>query len=359
MKKTIAVIIALVAVLAAAMALNVDASAIALFHQHEYFETVVPVTCTEDGSVVFTCECGDTYTELGDPATGHEYVTEVVAPTCTDDGYNNNVCFCGSCYKDEYVDALGHDFSDWEITTMPTAEANGTETRVCNTCNAEETREYVCEHSETTDVVVVAASCQHGGSVNVICDVCTAIVAQYETSATDHEYGSWKTVVAAAPNKVGERSRSCACGKTQTEAVEFKMAGKNSIYIASAGINVKYVVAPFTQAAVDANDVICNYTRLNQNNPIVLGHNTGSLKKLYNAKIGSYIYFNVDGVTSTYKIKVSERAVETENCTELKGLETGYELLDSYEGNTIRLYTCYQDKEYGKIRWIVMAEKVS
>lgn len=367
MKKTITAIIAVVALLAAILSLNVDASAIivpaytdiALFHQHEYVRTETPATCTTDGSVVFTCECGDTYSEITSTAIGHNHVAETVEATCIERGYINNVCACGDSYKDNFTDALGHDFSDWAITVMPTADANGSETRVCSVCEYEETREYVCEHAETTDVVVVKASCQNGGSVNVICNTCEAVVSQYETSATEHAYGNWKTIKAAAPGVTGEKTRSCACGKSETQSVEFKMAGNNSIYIASAGINVKYVVADFTQAAVDANDVICNYTRLNANNPIVLGHNTGSLKKLYNTQIGSLIYFNIDGVTHTYKVKVSEPAVETEGRTELQGINTGYELLDSYSGESLRLYTCYQHKELGKIRWIVMAEKVN
>jgi len=366
MKKIITVIAALV-IAATTLAVSVGAEEffipaytdIPLFHNHEYVEEITAPDCINDGIAVYTCECGDTYSVKASDATGHCHVAEVVEPTCVERGYINNVCDCGDSYKDNFTDALGHNFGEWFVIKMPSVDANGIESHICSVCEYEESREFVCEHAETSDVVVVNATCQTGGSVEVVCNACESVVASYSTPASAHEFGSWKTVKAAAPGVVGEKTRSCSCGLTETQVVEFKMAGDNSIYIASAGINVKYVVAPFTQAAVDTYDVVCNYTRLNQNNPIVLGHNTGSLKKLYNTQIGSYIYFNVDGVTHTYKVKVSERAVETDDCTELKGLSTGYELLDSYEGNTIRLYTCYQDKEYGKIRWIVMAEKVS
>ena len=37
---------------------------------HTYTTTVTEATCTEDGKTVYTCSCGDTYTE-GIPAKGH------------------------------------------------------------------------------------------------------------------------------------------------------------------------------------------------------------------------------------------------------------------------------------------------
>ena len=329
MKKFVTIIATVIAAVTM-MSLNVSASGfiipaftdISVFHQHEYVEEVIAPDCTNDGIVVYTCECGDTYNE-------------------------------------KTSDALGHNYSDWSIVVMPTMDVNGTEMHECNVCGLTETRDYVCEHIEVSDVVIKDSTCQNEGIVQTICDMCSKVMNENTVPVSAHEFGEWKTIKNASPNHNGEKSRSCACGMTETKVVEFEMAGKNSVYIASAGINTKYVVASFTQEAVDNNDVICNYTRLNANNPIILGHNTGSLKKLYNTKIGSYIYLNVDGVTHTYKVQVSEPAVETENNTELQGINTGYELLDNYSGESLRLYTCYQHKELGKIRWIVMAEKIS
>ena len=43
-------------------------------HVHEYtVESKTDATCTEDGTIVYTCTCGDSYTETI-PATGHDYV---------------------------------------------------------------------------------------------------------------------------------------------------------------------------------------------------------------------------------------------------------------------------------------------
>jgi uncharacterized protein YjdB len=43
-------------------------------HAHVHTKEVVAPTCTEDGYVTYTCECGHTYTEAGEKATGHYYV---------------------------------------------------------------------------------------------------------------------------------------------------------------------------------------------------------------------------------------------------------------------------------------------
>lgn len=39
-------------------------------HVHAYTETIKEPTCTEDGAKIYTCECGDTYSEVI-PALGH------------------------------------------------------------------------------------------------------------------------------------------------------------------------------------------------------------------------------------------------------------------------------------------------
>ncbi len=42
----------------------------------------------------------------------HEYSTEVVDPTCTEQGYILYTCSCGDSYVADYVDALGHEYVD-------------------------------------------------------------------------------------------------------------------------------------------------------------------------------------------------------------------------------------------------------
>jgi hypothetical protein len=73
-------------------------------HEHSYTsETTVTLTCTEDGEITYTCECGDTYTEVI-PAAGHKPASPVkeniVPATFTDDGSYNEVVYCSVCSQE-------------------------------------------------------------------------------------------------------------------------------------------------------------------------------------------------------------------------------------------------------------------
>ena len=80
-------------------------------HTHEYTTAVTAEpTCTEDGILTYTCECGDTYTEAI-PAPGHSYEPAVTDPTCTEAGFTTHTCtVCGDVLTDTPTDPLGHDF---------------------------------------------------------------------------------------------------------------------------------------------------------------------------------------------------------------------------------------------------------
>ena len=107
-------------------------------HEHNYTAAVTAPTCTEAGYTTFTCNCGDSYTEAGEAATGHtfvegtcgvcgetdpEYVAPevhehsygegvVTAPTCTAAGYTTFTCACGDSYTEAGEGATGHADND-------------------------------------------------------------------------------------------------------------------------------------------------------------------------------------------------------------------------------------------------------
>ena len=142
--------------------------------EHEYETETVDATCTEDGSIVYTCTvcghsyaevipatghsyevtdskdatcteagyatytcsvCGDTYTEEI-PATGHSYeVTDSKDATCTEDGYVTYTCACGDTYTD-VIPAVGHNYVLVE-SKAPTCEETGYEFYRCESCGSE------------------------------------------------------------------------------------------------------------------------------------------------------------------------------------------------------------------------------
>ena len=98
-------------------------------HVHNYISDAHAPTCTEDGYTTYTCRCGETYTEAGDPATGHNHEVKVVAPTCTEAGYTAHVCACGDSYNTDEVAATGHNYV--ETTVDPTCTTAGYSGKIC------------------------------------------------------------------------------------------------------------------------------------------------------------------------------------------------------------------------------------
>lgn len=75
-------------------------------HTHEYSQTTINPTCTQDGLITFTCECGDSYTETV-ASKGHSYNDNGVCNNCNDynkDFDNSRVdkCSC-TCHKTGFI----------------------------------------------------------------------------------------------------------------------------------------------------------------------------------------------------------------------------------------------------------------
>ena len=113
---------------------------------HNYEGTADPAaTCTENGTMVYTCSNrGDSYSETI-PAVGHSYTSMVTAPTCTEDGYTTYTCSCGDTYTDDSVDALGHSWDDGVVTNEATEDETGIRTYTCTVCGAAKEEEIPCE----------------------------------------------------------------------------------------------------------------------------------------------------------------------------------------------------------------------
>ncbi len=82
---------------------------------HTYEVVTVEATCTADGSVTYTCACGETYTEVI-AALGHSYNAVVTSPTCETAGYTTYTCAtCGHSYVANETAALGHNYVCEEV----------------------------------------------------------------------------------------------------------------------------------------------------------------------------------------------------------------------------------------------------
>ena len=95
-------------------------------HVHSYTTTVIEPTCTKQGYILYSCECGYGYIADGEDATGHSYAETVTEPTCTDKGFTTHKCeVCGDSYVDAHSEATGHVY-DREILSSECVRSEAT-----------------------------------------------------------------------------------------------------------------------------------------------------------------------------------------------------------------------------------------
>ncbi|MGN0623425.1 MAG: leucine-rich repeat domain-containing protein, partial [Oscillospiraceae bacterium] len=146
-------------------------------HTHEYSSEIVrEPSCTEEGTILFTCSCGDTY-ELAIQPTGHSAVLEsAVMPTCTAIGKTEGVyCYiCGEVLKaPEPVPATGHKYSAlWTVDKAATCTATGLRSRHCTVCNAKTDVTVIPKKAHTYKITVVAPTYEEQGYTLHKCSVC-------------------------------------------------------------------------------------------------------------------------------------------------------------------------------------------
>lgn len=151
-------------------------------HQHQYTSQVTEASCTEDGATVFTCPCGESYTEAI-PATGHDYADETVAPTCTAEGYTVHTCAtCGDSYTDSTTAMVDHSYE--ETVIAPTCTEDGYTQHTCATCGDSYTDQATpAGHNYVS--AVIRASYTAGGCTQHTCSGCGD---SYQTDFTNKLY---------------------------------------------------------------------------------------------------------------------------------------------------------------------------
>ena len=175
--------------------------------EHSYESVTVNATCTADGSVTYTCTCGDAYVEVI-KATGHDHKATVTAPTCTEGGYTTYTCHCGDTYTADKVAALGHDYKT--VVTKPTCTAGGYTTYTCATCGHSYTADQVAALGHSYKSVTVQATCTADGSITHTCacgESYTEVI-----KATGHDYKA--AVTAPTCTEGGYTTYTCHCGDT-------------------------------------------------------------------------------------------------------------------------------------------------
>ena len=163
---------------------------------HEYEDTVVPPTCTEQGYTLRSCPCGSEVKQNYVDALGHDMVTDAaVAPTCTKTGLTEG-SHCSRCdetiTEQKVVPALGHDMVT-DAAVAPTCTKTGlTEGSHCSRCDGATTAQKIVPalgHDMVTDAAVAPTCTEAGMTEGSHCSRCgTVLEAQTELPALGHDY---------------------------------------------------------------------------------------------------------------------------------------------------------------------------
>ena len=184
---------------------------------HNYTSKVlVPATCVNTGTKMYTCSiCSKSYTE-SIAATGHSYTTKTTAATCTVPGSKIYTCSgCGHNYT-ETIAALGHNYSS-KITVQPTCTTAGVKTYTCANCNGTYT-EAISATGHSLVSQVTKPTCAAAGYTVYSCKNCTYSYTGDRTAALGHSYKS--VTVAATCTKEGSITSTCTvCGDVSTQTI--------------------------------------------------------------------------------------------------------------------------------------------
>ena len=202
-------------------------------HEHAYGEWTVEknATCTENGTKVRVCECGETETEtVTITYTGHtadEWIIDSDA-TCTDAGSKHQICsVCSDTIKTESIDAKGHMNGDWITDIDASCTEKGSKHQICSVCEMTiKTDDIPAKgHIEVIDKAVTPSSTETGLTEGKHCSSCnTTLVAQNIVNAAGHTNGAWITDKEATCTEKGSKHQVCSvCSATiKTEEISAK-----------------------------------------------------------------------------------------------------------------------------------------
>ena len=192
-------------------------------HNYATKKVIAEATCTEAGSYVMVCGCGEEDTPVTVDALGHDFSevdAEAVAPTCTTPG-SEVLMGCSRCDATEggaEVDALGHNMVAGDVVA-PTCTTDGYTVYTCaNNCGTTENRDEVDATGHDYEAVVTAPTCTEDGYTTYTCPACGDTYTADEVPATGHSHEASVTKEPTC-TRTGTMKYTCACGDSYTEEI--------------------------------------------------------------------------------------------------------------------------------------------
>ena len=174
-------------------------------HVYELIEEI-PADCLYAGIKIYSCECGESYTEEV-PASGHAFGEwQVSTPsTCIKEGVEKRVCERCLAEETRSLPLAEHDFGEWTATVSPTCTEPGSKNRACSVCGHTETAEIPAVGHKYVLVEERPVTCAENGKKIFECSVCHDIKEEITEDKLNHDFGG------AAP--CAEGVTCIRCGK--------------------------------------------------------------------------------------------------------------------------------------------------
>ena len=140
-------------------------------HEHSFGEWTVEkdATCTDVGSKVRVCECGETETTTisAKGHTGGEWIVDANA-TCTENGSKHQVCsVCTDTIKTETIKSVGKHSYTSKVTTSATCTTDGVKTYTCSACQDTYTEKISAKgHSWKSATCIAPKTCSVCNATN-------------------------------------------------------------------------------------------------------------------------------------------------------------------------------------------------
>ena len=327
----------------------------ALGHTYEG-EILSEATCTEPGLAVYSCACGDSYTEVL-PTEPHETTfIPMIPPTCTEPGQKEHY-LCSACGRIS-ADADGHyPLPEWylpiasfghlceHIVTEPTCTTKGFTTYVC-ACGETYVSDEVdaLGHTEVIDRGVEATCTESGLTEGKHCAVCSEILVAQEVvpakghsyvytpvNALSHEITCENCNFSAEGDHVYENG-VCICGEPEGKEpiADPKLKIGHTLNLAG-DISMNFAVAKSALAGFDMDTVSIESVMETYAGEGKTETTTIRLEPVDN---GNYYYFTLTGLTA---VQMKDRIVST-----LYGVKDGQPYVSPIDDYSIADYAYSQ-----------------
>lgn len=209
---------------------------IKISHEHSYSGTVTSEsTCTKKGSIKYTCDCGDSYTEEI-PLKSHNEVTDYgKAATCTETGLTDGL-HCSVCKKvlvaQSEIPKTNHEYNaSYKVIKDATCTEKGTIRYYCICGKTKDEELPLAEHEAVIDKAVAATCTKEGKTQGSHCDICNKIIIPQETvPKTEHIAVTDKAVAPTCVNSGKTEGSHCSvCKKVLKEQETIAATGKHKL----------------------------------------------------------------------------------------------------------------------------------